>query len=73
MSAAENVFRYDADVKPHGHIVCLKCNRVDDLHEPFGHYLEELRKMARDISKYDIRYQDLYFYGYCPDCLGKVK
>ena len=37
--------RYDADLKPHAHIYCLKTDRIQDYHD------EELNKLINDYFK----------------------
>jgi len=72
LSAAENVYRYDADTRPHGHLVCLKCGRIDDLHWPVGAPIDALRREAMDRTDYRILGEDVYLYGYCPECRSKA-
>jgi len=64
-----NIYRYDANVKPHPHVICLSCGRVDDMEE-FPNQLEELLKKAALSSPYEIKFVNLHFYGYCPQCSG---
>ncbi|RKD31245.1 Fur family transcriptional regulator [Thermohalobacter berrensis] len=68
LNVGENSFRYDANVKDHPHIICLKCNKVDDLPENlFTHLKDEVGK----VSDYKVLSKQLYFYGYCPVCKGE--
>ena len=61
----EDSFRYDADMSNHHHIRCLKCDRVDDLHNidamPF---LSEVNEK----TSYALQGHQFYFFGTCQDC-----
>ncbi|WP_049783401.1 Fur family transcriptional regulator [Mahella australiensis] len=59
--------RYDANTAPHPHIICIKCNKVDDLDLDIS-FDDELLHKAKEASGYDVLYSQVYFYGYCPDC-----
>lgn len=60
--------RYDANTAPHPHIICLSCNRVDDIDVdlPINYNLIE---SIDKITGFSTQSYQLYFYGYCPDCL----
>jgi Fur family peroxide stress response transcriptional regulator len=62
-----NIYRYDADVQPHPHFICLGCGKVEDMeHFPadFGHYVER----AAATSPNRLQFVNVFFYGYCPHC-----
>lgn len=59
--------RYDANTTPHPHIICIKCNKVDDLDLDIS-FDDELLHKVKEVSGYDVLYSQVYFYGYCPDC-----
>lgn len=67
----ENVYRYDANVTPHVHLVCRGCGRVDDYPGDLGAVLAELQRTVKTGSTWDIQAQDSCFYGYCPGCREK--
>lgn len=59
--------RYEERGRPHHHIVCTRCGRVDDLSsEAF-----DLVAKARDLSDFEIEEQRLEFYGRCPQCRAR--
>ncbi len=66
-----NVYRYDANVDPHPHFICLSCGRVDDMDE-YPEDLGEFISKAVASSPYTIRSVNLHFFGFCPQC-GKTK
>lgn len=65
INVGEDSFRYDASTESHPHIICLKCKKVEDVENNFT---EELREVVANTTHYDVVSQQLYFYGYCPDC-----
>ena len=65
INVGEGNFRYDATVNDHAHIQCLKCSRVDDLEiDSFPN----LNQIASENSKYEIKWNKLFFYGVCESC-----
>jgi Fur family peroxide stress response transcriptional regulator len=60
-----NISRYDAITEPHPHIICVKCNKVDNLD---GGLCKNLVSKAKKVSNYKITGSQLYFYGICPYC-----
>lgn len=65
LNVGEDKFRYDANVKPHPHISCIKCGKVDDVDNEM---LFDLLDQVRSKTGYELIGQQLYFYGYCPAC-----
>ena len=62
--------RFDANHRPHPHLRCVRCGRVDDA--PIAQdelLIEELRR----VTEYDIIGQSVEFTGICPDCRGREK
>lgn len=66
-NTGENVYHYDANVRPHPHFICLSCGRVDDINE-FPDSLEDFMSKAAMSSSYKMKFVNLHFYGYCPQC-----
>ncbi len=62
-----NVYRYDANVHPHPHFICLNCGRVDDLKE-FPADLNDYLESAARSTPNRLRFVNLHFFGYCPQC-----
>ncbi|OON97049.1 MAG: transcriptional repressor [Epulopiscium sp. Nele67-Bin005] len=70
LNVGEDAFRYDATVVPHSHIICSRCNRVDDMEIKNSqiNQVQELRNQVECQTKYNISHEQLYFYGVCPEC-----
>ena len=69
---ASSTNRYDANIQPHPHLICIKCNRIDDLEMdlPFS---EDIISTINDTTNYTILYSQICLYGYCPDCKMKAR
>jgi len=57
--------RYDANLQPHWHVRCIRCDSVDDIFELPLHQLTEGVRSAHD---YQIVGHRLEFLGICPKC-----
>ncbi|MCL6478902.1 MAG: transcriptional repressor [Peptococcaceae bacterium] len=66
-NTGENIYHYDANVDPHPHFICLSCGAVDDMDE-YTADLEEYMKEAAKASPRKIKFVNMHFYGYCPQC-----
>jgi len=62
--------RYDGDLSSHQHFFCLGCKRVFDLYFSLA---DEFPKRIEEELNFKVRYQRVYFYGYCKNCKGKVR
>ena len=58
--------RFDADLHPHGHLVCLRCGAVEDLPDPG--VSAELRRRAEDASAWSVTGTSPRLTGLCPAC-----
>ena len=60
------VKRYEADMRPHHHLICLVCDRVSDVED------EELtalaNRFAEDLRDFEVSSTTTHFYGVCKDC-----
>ena len=54
----------------HDHIVCVKCGRVHEFHNP---EIEALQDRIAEENGYRIVDHALYMYGVCADCQAKAK
>ncbi len=55
--------RYDPNIEPHHHILCIRCRRVADVHMEFDIPVpEEVRQ------RFTIFGNHIEFYGLCEDC-----
>jgi len=57
--------RYDAITKPHYHIRCSRCGKVDDIDVEIN---DDLVKGAAKSCLYQIQGHRIEFSGVCPDC-----
>ena len=57
--------RYDAITKPHYHIRCSRCGKVDDIDVEIN---DDLVKGAAKSCSYQIQGHRIEFSGVCPDC-----
>jgi Fur family peroxide stress response transcriptional regulator len=68
LNVGEDSFRYDANVHSHPHVICIHCNRVDDMETDV---LQNIREKVETETAYDLIGEKLYFYGICPKCQSK--
>lgn len=64
VDAGDGLCRYDGNPRPHAHIICHSCRRVEDLDVEAKLNKEEVAER----SGYDIDDVAVYFYGLCPNC-----
>jgi Fur family ferric uptake transcriptional regulator len=57
--------RFDGVVRPHYHVRCIRCGRVDDV--PLD-WLDWLQETVAKSTDYDILSHRLEFEGVCPEC-----
>ena len=65
LNVGEYSFRYEANMKPHPHIICTKCHKVEDIIDKL---FTDLTGKISSHTQYDVERQQLYFYGRCPQC-----
>lgn len=65
LNVGEGSFRYDANTKQHPHIICSKCGRVDDISDDM---IFDLTDTVESKTGYKLIWQQLYFFGHCPNC-----
>lgn len=68
LNVGEDKFRYDANVNQHPHITCTSCGRVEDVDDEM---LFDLSEQVEKKTGYKLISQQLYFFGYCPNCKHK--
>ncbi|NLB72834.1 MAG: transcriptional repressor [Firmicutes bacterium] len=72
LAMKENISRYDGNPAPHGHFVCARCGRVQDLRPSVDAELERINLMLKDKIDGRIIDCDYRFYGYCAECINKA-
>jgi Fur family peroxide stress response transcriptional regulator len=65
LNIAGNTSRYDVIPKPHPHILCTKCGKIENMDISLS---KNMVSKAKRISGYDIQSFQLYFFGVCPYC-----
>lgn len=73
VGARGDIQRFDGNLKPHSHLMCINCNKIQDL-EDFG--LKDISSLESTvIEKTDYKLVNTFvnFYGYCPQCKLKLK
>ena len=66
LEMADAPARYDRERRPHPHLVCEKCGRVEDLTMPRDLLRPFSLTLGEDITGYDLK-----LYHVCPACRGK--
>ena len=66
-----NISRYDGNPVSHGHFVCVKCGRTDDLRQSVDEELEKTLLALRGKIDGHIIDHDYRFYGYCTKCANE--
>lgn len=72
IGALGDICRYDGNAKPHPHIICYGCQKIEDLEEVDL----DLSKIEQSIiDKAGFRLLDGFFtlYGYCKTCEAKIR
>jgi Fe2+ or Zn2+ uptake regulation protein len=63
----KGVSRFEANLVPHHHIICIECGKISDYES------EELTdyslKIASDIEDFEVETTDTNFYGFCKECV----
>ncbi len=57
--------RFDANPEPHYHVHCIRCERIDDVHDLPEDFVQG---QIQNLASYDIVGFRLNFLGVCPDC-----
>lgn len=56
--------RFDKTVRPHHHLICLSCHRMEDVD------IEVKPLAASERRGFSISFADVIAWGVCPDCNG---
>lgn len=60
-----NAARYDANLNPHHHIVCVECKKIEDVYESSVNH----EKIDQNIQEYKVVGYSVLFNGICSDCV----
>lgn len=56
--------RFDPRTDPHSHLLCLNCDRLEDVSQTFA----QLSVPVEERHGFTILRNEVIFYGHCPDC-----
>ncbi len=57
--------RFDANVTPHHHLICLQCRAIQDIHDKT---LDRLHRWSGIPSDFQVTGHRVEFHGYCAQC-----
>ena len=63
----ERMSRYEANMSPHVNLVCIQCQDVMDA-DVGGEAVVRLRNRVSNESDFQVAWQRVDFYGWCPRC-----
>jgi len=63
-----NAARYDANLAPHHHIVCVECKKIEDIYDNSVNHT----KIYNKIQDYEVVGYAVLFNGICSDCSKKL-
>lgn len=66
LCCGDGIDHFDATVTPHYHFVCRGCNRVMDLSMP---QITSLNEGKMDDFVGEIHSHQVFFYGFCKECM----
>ncbi len=64
-----NVARYDANLEPHHHLVCVMCKKVEDIYDDS---LQNLDLSEKTLQNYKLLGYTVQINGICSDCINKA-
>ena len=62
-----NAARYDANLEPHHHIVCVECKKIEDVYDSSVNH----KNIDSNIEDYEVVGYSVLFNGICSDCAKK--
>ena len=68
----QKMSRYDANMDPHVNLVCIQCENVIDA-DAGQEAVAGLRNRILSESDFEIAWQRVDFYGWCPQCASAKK
>jgi len=61
--------RFEANIKPHYHLICESCAKILDFEMPI---YEDLNLQAKQLTDFTIHHHKLEFFGICKACQTKA-
>ncbi len=68
VNVLSNAARYDANLDPHHHIVCIKCKKIEDVHDD----LLPKGQIDSKINGYNVTGYSIILSGVCSECSEKT-
>ncbi|MGH7885137.1 MAG: Fur family transcriptional regulator [Thermodesulfobacteriota bacterium] len=62
-----NAARYDANLDPHHHIVCVKCKKIEDVYDESINY----SNLKPNLDDYKVLGYSVLFNGFCKNCFSE--
>ncbi len=63
----KGVSRFEANLTPHHHIICIGCGKIFDYESK--DLTDYSLKVANEIAEFKVESTDTNFYGLCKDCM----
>jgi len=60
--------RFEANIKPHYHLICESCGKIHDIKMPV---YKDLNLEVEQLTNFTIHYHNLEFFGICAECKTK--
>lgn len=60
--------RFEANIKPHYHLICESCGKILDFEMPI---YDNINEQAKQLTTFSIHRHKIEFFGICEDC--KIK
>jgi len=57
--------RFEANVKPHYHLICESCGKICDFEMTI---YENINEQAKQLTNFNINHHKIEFFGICEDC-----
>ena len=63
----KGVSRFEANLIPHHHIICIGCGKISDYESE--ELTEHSLRIAGEIDNFEVETTETNFYGICKDCM----
>lgn len=60
--------RFEANIKPHYHLICESCGKIIDFEMPI---YNDLNNQAKKLTSFTILHHKIEFFGLCEECEKK--
>jgi len=60
--------RFEANIRPHYHLVCKSCSKILDFEMPI---YKNLNEHAKRLTSFNIHHHKIEFFGLCEECNNK--